>query len=216
MLRAARTIVGMRWRPARASLAALVLLAAGCSTMPPLHPFGTTDDDGEYVVPERSATVLVGVRDFEAQSDFGSTDEQAAGGLELAWWRPGDALALELAVQHSADEDDLRPTGELEARVTDLSFGLRYLGGQIGPFRTHLGGGLAVLYAETEEHAFAFPREEHEDWSLGTYLHAGIWGPLGEELRLGADVRWVTEEWISGGDLDLDHTQLAVTIGTGF
>ena len=43
-----------------------------------------------------------------------------------------------------------------------------------------------------------------------------MWAPLGDDVRVGVDVRWLPEEWLGEGDFDLDHTQLALTLGTGF
>ena len=196
--------------------APLAAALAACTGLPPLTPFGVEDSE----LPERSATLLAGVRNFEAESDFGPTDEAAAGGLELAWWRPGETVGAELALQHAQDSDSSSAGLEVDSRVSDVSFGLRYLARRIGPLRPHLGAGLAVLYGEIERSGFGFERREEDDWGLGTYVHAGFWAPLEEPfpdtVRLGLDLRWVTEEWLTAGELDLDHTQIALTIGTGF
>ncbi len=191
---------------------ALAFALGGCAQLPPLSPL----EDADFNVPERQATVLVGVRNFEAESDFGSTDEQALGGLTVSWARPDDALAWELSAQHSRDDDELSPAGKIESSVSDLSGGLRYRFSRAGVFHPYVGGGVAVLLAESRSSGFGLPRQEDDDWDFGIYLRAGMWAPLGDDVRVGVDFRWLPEEWLGEGDFDLDHTQLALTLGTGF
>jgi hypothetical protein len=190
----------------------IVALVAACAGAPPLTPFSTGDEEA----PERGFAVLVGARDLEAESDFGSTDEQPLGGAELHWARPGAPLALELGLSYSTDADEPSLAPELETEGADLGLGLRYRFTDLGVFHPYLAGGLALLYGRTESVGPGFPTTEDTDWDGGVYAHGGVWAPFGDDLRLGLDLRWVGSDWIESDGLDLDHTAIALTFGTGF
>jgi hypothetical protein len=197
-----------------AGLRSALALAAlpACAALPPPSPF--EDRGGEAL--ERAVFLLFGEREFEAASDFGTADEAPVGGVELVWRRRDQHLGLELGLQHSYDEGDLPSSGEIEAEVTDLCLGLRYRFRDLGIVRPYAAAGAAVLYARTETRALGFPPDEDDEWSGALYARAGAWAPLGDDLRLGLDARCVTEEWLHAGELDLDHVQLAATLGFGF
>lgn len=188
-----------------------LFLGTACASAPPPLPFAA---GGE--TPELGFTALVGARDLEAESDFGSTDEQAFGGVELHWARPGEPLALELGLTYSRDTDEPSLEPELESEVADLGLGLRYRFRELGVFRPYLAGGLALLYGHTESEGPGFPSLDEDDWDGGVYTHGGLWAPFGDDLRLGLDLRWVGSDWLESDGLDLDHTAIALTLGTGF
>ena len=191
---------------------AVALVSVGCSNLPPLHPF----ENAEFETPERDFALILGARNFESREDFGETDRQATGGIELSWSAPDEPLAFELAVQHSRDKDSLKPTGQRKSEVYDLQLGLRWRFARRGVFNPYLGGGLAVLHGSTKASGFGFPDEDESGWDTGAYLHAGLWAPFSDDVRVGIDVRWLPEEWLGKGDLELDHTQLGITLSTGF
>jgi hypothetical protein len=199
------------WLGSPAVAAVCLALAAACGSAPPLLPFAA---GGE--APERGFTALVGARALEAESDFGGTDEQSFGGVELHWARPGEPLALELGLTYSADSDEPSLAPELESEVADLGLGLRYRFRELGVFRPYLAGGAALLYGQVDSEGPGFPSTEETDWDGGVYAHGGVWAPLGEDLRLGVDLRWVGSDWLESDGLDLDHTAIALTLGTGF
>jgi len=201
-------------RIASLALAALaaVSLPAGCASLPPLTPFAGPDAEP----PERGTALIIGARDFPGDAPFGETEDPSLAGLELFWNRPGEALACELTIQHAYDTEHLSMNRKVEARLTDLQLGLRYRGARAGVFEPYAGAGLALLYARARTSDFAGQGDWEEEWDAGVYVHAGAWAPLSDDVRLGLDLRWVSGDWLGLGDFDLDHGQLALTLGTGF
>jgi opacity protein-like surface antigen len=198
----------------RAAALTALALAPACASLPPLSPFAT-----ENTRPVRSLDLSFGAREYVEQDDWPEIEEQPAVSLQLWWHRSSEALAWELGLHYAEEDQDLpAPGGTIEGRMGELSAGLRYQLEPGGVFHPYLAGGLSGLYAwqELEPFGFGFPPTDDDEWAFGVYAHGGLRAELYEDVFLGLDLRFLAEDWISGGDYDLDYGQLAVSVGSLF
>jgi len=117
------------------------------------------------------------------------------------------------------DESDTAGTlsGSLDYVLVELMLGARYtqrFGGTNLYGYVAGGADLALIYADAELSGPGFSLSDDDtEFSLGGYAHAGAYWQAGGSWSVGVDVRHTfgTEY----DDLDIDHLQIGVSVGTG-
>jgi hypothetical protein len=186
-------------------LLALAPLTA-CSTLEAFVPGGGDLD--------QMAAVNLGQRIFD---DAGAAclDEQPNIGLEYALWREDGLFGYEFGVHHHTDRGDLPVLGNTRVQGVELTAGLRRVfpieGSSLTPYA---GLGLGGYWVDRDEEVPS--NRDGAESGLGAYARLGVTAPLSEHTFIGLDVRFIQEEFIQAGDLDLDGDVVSLIFGLSF
>ena len=219
----------------KCGFAVALLSLASCAASAParrsttIHasaPAWQTGDDG-YVLDEADAepihqtiALLFGGRWLDSDT-FQDVDTQPTFGISVDSYKRGEPFGYEVYLMRSSDTHST-DTSEVQATLTELSFGFRGYFETPTPVVAYVGGGLAGIFAKSEtlsSGAFA----SDDAFSPGFYAHAGVFYPFeNQNLRVGLDYRqmMLTDiQFEDGGDSvsgDADYGQLTAFIGWSF
>lgn len=110
-----------------------------------------------------------------------------------------------------AGSADVRKTtaGDFTATTAETLAGLRKLFATNSRFQPYVGGGLALIEAESET-----PRVTHTDSGLGFWLNAGAYLHLTNHFSLGIDYRHSRAEvTLAGADVEAGGDHVGLTAG---
>ncbi len=187
-------------------LLVLPLALASCSTLEAFVPGGGDLDS--------MAAVNLGQRVFD-HSSSACLDEHNAFGLEYALWREDGVFGYEFGVHHHTDRGTLPVAGNTRFQGWEATAGLRRVVPLEGYILTPYAGlGLAGFWASRDEE---FPTlQDSEDTGAAAYVRFGATAPLSDSTFIGLDVRFIQEEWLNEGDLDLDGDTVSLVLGLNF
>lgn len=193
----------------------LMLLATGCASNPTLGSGQAESRAG----PAGTVSLVVGSRtvgDWDSEpTGFGDTvdlGDHTVFGIDYASISES-GLGFEGSLLYSSGSDDTIAMGQsvdLELSMLEVGFGARYTMTGLGPLHPYVGAGLELIVADLEA-ASSGVAVTADDTDYGAYAHGGVFFLLGRTVTLGVDVRALT-----GTDNDLDHTQVAATLGLAF
>lgn len=180
----------------RVSLATTLLLCLGLLTQPPASA-ATTGHFGAFL----------GQKSLD-DKDWGELDNH----LELAvladFRETNWPISIAIGFAGSADVRETT-AGDFTATTSETLAGLRKLFALGSRLQPYLGGGLAIIEAESET-----PQVTHTDSSLGLWLNAGVYFPLTDHFSLGVDYRHSRAEVTLGGtEVEAGGDHLGLTAG---
>ena len=185
-------------------LAALVLALSSCTAL------ATHEPDG-------GLTLHYGEVDFVDNDAWERIDDQVMGAVALDWPIRQGPWNYEVGFAYFAGRSSKGNNGSVKSNSTEFSAGVRR---RLGPYwesiNPYLSVGLAALYTETRVRPAVGEVEQGEDWNGGVYFATGAWGMWGEYARVGLEFRYLNEETLDPGELNIDHTRLTFTLGYGF
>ena len=190
----------------KSPLLVLPLALASCSTLEAYVPGGGDLDS--------MAAVNLGQRVFDHASSA-CLDEHDAFGLEYALWREDGAFGYELGVHHHTDRGTIPVLGNTRIQGWEATAGLRRVqpieGWRLTPYA---GLGLSAWWADRDQ-AVDSPTNTDET-GLGVYARLGATMPLSDHTFVGLDVRFLQEDFMQGGELDLDGDTVSLVLGVSF
>lgn len=187
-------------------LLTLALLTSSCASLPELVPGG-----GDL---RQNADVHLGQRIFSAAS-ANCLDEQLNFGGDYSVWREDGLFGYDLGVAYHRDRDTLPVVGRTVVEGYEVYGGLRKtfeIGGS--DIRPYVGLGLTGWWADREEETPS-SRDGNED-GIGVYERVGAWMPIADNAFVGADLRFIQEDFIQNGELDMDGHVISVVFGISF
>lgn len=163
--------------------------------------------------PRRATTVktITLILMERAVDDAEPADEQTGLAVEFDMYRLGSGAGWELGLSHSseeASENTALDDTELEAKVSEIYFGVRKTWGQ--ELHLYLAGGSSFVRAEADVSGLG----SEDDTSFGFYARGGAYWTFGQHINLGADIKT-----LMGTDLDFgdaDYVQLGLGLGFSF
>jgi hypothetical protein len=187
-----------------AALALLLALTPGCAMFQGVKP-----------EPWRPGLVVHwGERDLDEEDELARLDDQQTYGVAWDAYQLNATLGLEAALFHSQEDDD-SPAGSSEITTTELSFGARrtWQPNDLGVHWIHpyLGAGLALLYSDV-----TLPGGGDDDFDVGAYFHVGFYAQFPMRWRFGVDWRFLREDWLDSGGVDVDSDQVTAFLGYAF
>lgn len=141
-------------------------------------------------------------------SDWGDLDRHVELGVLADFRETTWPISIAIGFSGSADVRET-PTGDFTAATAETLAGLRKLFAQGSRVQPYLGGGLALIEAETET-----PSVTHNDSSLGFWVNAGVYFHLTDHFSLGIDYRHSQAEvTLSRTDVEAGGDHLGLTAG---
>ncbi len=178
-------------------------LLASCSTLQDYVPGG-----GDL---RETASLNLGQRVFSHDS-ANCIDEQPSAGLEYAIWREDGVFGYDFGVNYHSARDVLPVFGNTNVHGWELTSGLRRVFPIEGfPLTPYIGVGVEGWWADRDEENNT-PRDG-EEAGFGIYERFGVTMPISERAFLGLDVRFVQEDFIQGGELNMDGDVVSLTLG---
>lgn len=178
-------------------------LLASCST---LHDYVPGGGD----LRERAA-VNLGQRVFSHHS-ANCIDEQPNAGFEYSMWREDGAFGYDFGLNYHSDRKTLPVYGNTVVRGWEATAGLRRTFEVEGlPFTPYIGAGLTGWWADRDEENNT--SRDGEESGAGIYERFGATMPISERAYIGVDVRFIQEDFIQGGDLNMDGDVVSLVLG---
>jgi hypothetical protein len=156
-----------------------------------------------------------GERDLDEEDELTKLDDQPAYGVAWDAYQINASLGLEAALFYMKEDDELAGGESVEIETTELSFGARrtWQPNDLGIHMIHpyLGAGLALLYSD-----LTLPGGDEDDFDVGAYLHLGFYAQFPLRWRLGVDWRFLREDFLDSGGVDVDSDQVTLFVGYAF
>jgi hypothetical protein len=159
-------------------------------------------------------SIHVGRRSLD-EDDWAPIDDPPAIAFEFARV-PDSGLGWEVGLGLSYDEEDLGAF-DFDATILELYGGARAdLAGPGAVVVPYLGLGLSIAVVESSGSSGSSSVSD-DDATFGFYAHGGIAVPIGDNLRIGADVRGLfgTDVELFGVAADVDYAQVTIFIAFG-
>jgi len=180
-----------------------VLLLASCSTLRDYVPGG-----GD--LRERAALNL-GQRVFSDHS-ANWLDEQPNAGIEYSLWREDGAFGYDFGLNYHRDRITMPVFGNTVMRGWEATAGLRRTFEIEGlPFTPYIGAGVTGWWADRDEENNT--ARDGEESGAGVYERFGATMNLSDHAYIGLDVRYSQEDFIQGGNLNMDGDVVSLTLG---
>lgn len=145
-------------------------------------------------------------------------DDQNAIGIRLDHEVGEFPLHLVWGLHASSDDgtdmaEPFHRAGDVEATVSEFSFGLMKLWGRAGRFRSYISTGASLVHANLEAEGL-----DQSDESLGVFVEVGMFWRLGRGFNVGIDTRHLllTDLEIGGADVDVNYFQVGLLAGWGW
>ncbi|TDJ69600.1 MAG: hypothetical protein E2O39_11330 [Planctomycetota bacterium] len=183
---------------------------------PPAACFLPSSVGGEPL--RRGVTVAYGERDFDDDDEYPGVQDPSVLGLEFDAYELRRNFGWEASVQYAQDDDSRSPSGRIDVETFELAAGLRrtwrpYELGVRGLY-PYVGGGASLLYTDLDDSSPG--GDDDSDFDVGLYVHFGFYAEFFDHIRWGLDYRFMREDFLDGGGLDVDYDQFTVTIGYTF
>jgi len=180
-----------------------VALCASCSTLADYVPGG-----GDL---RETAALNLGQRVFSHNS-ANCIDEQPNAGLEYSIWREDGLFGYDFGIDYHSARKDLPVFGNTNVHGWELTSGLRRTFPIEGfPITPYIGAGLTGWWADRNEENNT-PRDG-EEFGLGVYERLGATMPISKRAFIGLDVRFIQEDFIQSGHLNMDGDVVSLTLG---
>lgn len=143
-------------------------------------------------------------------------DDQGVFGANVDFGKNGWPVNLEGGLYVSYDDDEIFGV-DVEATITELSFGVNKTWSPHRNIHPYVGGGLTRVDAEIQVDLGGISASE-DDSSIGLYGHGGVYWRIGSRFNIGGDIRIVrgTDINLAGLEGDADYEQFAILLGWGW
>lgn len=162
----------------------------------------------------QQASLNLGQRIFHHAS-ANCLDEQSSVALDYSLWREDGAFGYDFGIGHHRDRGTIPTIGNTVVEGAELYGGIRRTIPLEGvPFTPYVGLGLTGWYADRDEEIKT--SRDGAELGVGIYERIGAWMPLSESTFVGLDMRFIQEELLHEGDLNMDSHVIALTFGISF
>ena len=139
-------------------------------------------------------------------------DEQDSAALEYSVWREDGLIGYDIGLGYHRDHGVLPVVGSTNVEGFEGYLGLRRtLPIEGSPITPYVGLGLTGWWADRDE-TIKSDRDGTEI-GLGVYERIGASVMISERAFVGLDLRFVQEEFLHNGDLNMDGHVLALVLG---
>lgn len=176
---------------------------------PPLGRASARSMEGGVI---RGVAILVGK--LSVNDDVEPLDNQSAVAVEIDGYLPGPINGFELGLLHA--EDSERDAGvNFESDAWEMYLGARKTWvPETWLLRPYLSAGLSAVYVDARG-STSTGSVSDDALEFGPYVRAGVWWQVGDNFRLGVDVRrlLIMEIELEGTDFDTDYTGVSAYFG---
>lgn len=180
-----------------------VLLCTSCYSLADIAPGG--GDLREQV------NLNLGQRIFHHAS-ANCLDEQSSVAMEYSVWREDGLFGYDVGAGYHRDRGNLPVSGNTLVEGAEAYFGVRRAlpieGLLITPY---VGLGLTGWWADRDEETKT--ARDGAESGLGVYERIGASMPLSEHSFIGLDLRFIQEEFLRDGDLNMDSHVISLVFG---
>lgn len=180
-----------------------ISLLASCASLAELVPGG--GDLREH------ASVNLGQRIF-SHSSANCIDEQDAIGVEYSVWREDGLFGYDVGLNYHRGSGDLPVYGDTTVEGLELNMGLRKTfplsGTSLSPY---IGLGVSGWTADREEENKT--SRDGVESGLGVYERIGVTMPISKHAYIGVDLRFIQEDFLNKGHLNMDGDVISFVLG---
>lgn len=170
---------------------------------------------GTPVLADGNVNFTLGSRTLD-ENDFEPVDTQTFIGAEVDFAISDWPINLAGGIYRSTKSDSIG-SADVEATITEVSFGAMKTWDVMGNMHPFVGGGLSMVQVEAEADAGGVSTSD-DDTGTAFYAEGGVYWRLGSAMNLGAHGRFNrgSSHDIGGGDIDSDYFQIGVLAGFAF
>lgn len=126
------------------------------------------------------------------EDDWEPVEEQAEIGFLLDFKRKSWPVSIAVDLLGSYAEDEVYGV-DIEARTSELCFGVRKIWDSFEHVRPFIGGGIAFIWAEIEGESWGLSVSD-DDTAPGIWIGGGVYWTLAEHFNIGLQARWSKAE----------------------